>query len=304
MPAPVYVSAIAHTLGTKVAIADLDEPVLRAHLGSLHEQGLRHCRVSTQPPAALAAAAARETLRRAGDPAVGAVVYCTDTRPELGHSSDLWDFLQRVDRPESHGVVVGGSGCGNLGPGLTTAGGLVRAEDAAVLLVTTDRVTHGSRYLANGETVLSDGAAACLVGPRPVGPSFAVRGLASSVRAGLEATARMSVAKVSARAIGATARKAAAPRPVADVGVLVTGNYGHTPRAFLAMSAGIAPDRVHCPDLAEVGHCFSSDVLIGLAGLLADDAVAPGEPVMLLTASPRSWSVAVVTREDGPGSGS
>ncbi|MFC4856101.1 hypothetical protein [Actinophytocola glycyrrhizae] len=299
MPAPVYVSAIAHTLGTKVALTELDEPVVRERLDSLHEQGLRHCRVSTEPPAALAAASARATLRRAGDPAIDAVVYCTDTRPELGHSSDLWDFLQRVERPTSHGVVVGGSGCGNLGPGLTTAGGLVRAEDATVLLVTTDRVTDGTRYLANGETVLSDGSATCLVGPRPVGPSFAVRGLASSVRADLEATGRMSVARVSARAIGATARKAAAPGSVPDRGPFLTGNYGHTPRAFLAMSAGIAPERVHCAGLADVGHCFSADVLIGLAALLEDDGVAPGEPVVLLTASPRSWSVAVVERVDG-----
>ena len=298
--APVYLSAISHSVGTKVALADLDDPVLQSRLGTLHDQGLRHCRITTEQPVALAAASAIDSLRQAGEPDVGAVVYCTDTRTDVGQTGDLWDFLLRIDRPASHGIVLGGSGCGNLGPGLATASGIVRAEETPVLLVTTDRVAAGTRYLPNGETVLSDGSACCLVGARPVGPSFVVRGLASSVRADVESSpTKMSVARATAHAIAATARRATEPRSPADFGLLVTGNYGHTPRALLAMSAGIAPERVHCPTLAEIGHCFSADVLIGLAALLEEDRPELREPVMLLTASPRSWSVAFVERVDG-----
>jgi 3-oxoacyl-[acyl-carrier-protein] synthase III len=298
--APVYLSALSHSLGTKVAMARVDDPVLHSRLDTLHDQGLRNCRVTTESPVALAAASALGTLHRSGDQDVGAVVYCTDTRPEVGHTGDLWDFLLQIGRPASHGVVLGGSGCGNLGPGLATARGIVHADGTTVLLVTTDRVAGGTRYLPNGETVLSDGSASCLVGARPVGPSFVLHGLASSVRADVESSpTRMSVARATAHAIAATARRATEPRSPADFGLLVTGNYGRTARSLLAMSAGVPPEQVYCATLADVGHCFSADVLIGLAALIEEDRPELREPVMVLTASPRSWSVAVVERVDG-----
>ncbi|MFE4924877.1 hypothetical protein [Streptomyces sp. NPDC056661] len=296
----VYLSAISHSLGAKVALPELNDPEVRERLDTLHEQGLRHCRVSAKPPVTLATESACATLDRANRSDVDTIVYCSDTPPHVGRSRDLWDFQLSIDHPASPGIVVGGSACGNLGPGLAIASSQVRTEGSTVLLVTTDRLTAGTRYLANGETVLSDGAASCLVGPRPEGPSFALRGLASSVRADAEQSSKsLAVAQVTARTIGHARSRAVDPPSAHNIKLLLTGHYGRAPRAFLAMSAGVAPEHVHHPRLADVGHCFSADVLIGLADLLQSDTVANGELVMLLTASPRSWSVAIVERVEG-----
>ncbi|MGK5627819.1 hypothetical protein [Streptomyces sp. URMC 123] len=302
-PSPVYLSSIAFATGERLSLEALEErdgAALAGRRDLLHEQGLRHARVSGLPLPELAAASARRTLEAAAGPAVGAAVYCTDTPADTSATVDLWDFLAAVSRDDLPAVVVGGSGCGNLGPGIAAARNSVLVDGVpAALLVTVDRVKDGPRFLPGGTTVLSDGAASCLISAEPVGqgPAFRIRSLATGFQLDVEASASpLAVARATTKAVGRTVRGALAPLGLAprDVRSVVTGNYGDTSRSFLAMAAGVDPRRALCPRLADIGHCFSADVLITLADLSERDAPPPGEPLLLLTSSARSWSAIVV----------
>jgi len=297
---PVYLSAIASALGEKIPLVEIADDVVREQLGALHSQGLKHCRVTSAPATQLAVASARRTLDGVPTETVEAIVYCTDTAPEKTTTGDVWDFLLELGLPGTPATVVGGSGCGNLGPGLAVARDLILAGGVStVLLVTADRVRDETRYLANGQTALSDGAASCLITSRPRGTAFRIHGPASSFKVDIgTATARpIIVAKATAQTIQGTVRRVIEPLSLApaDFRYLLTGNYGLSAQAFLATSAGIPLDQVYCPLLAQVGHCFSADVLLGLASLLETDQVSHGDRALLLAMSPRSWAVAAAT---------
>jgi 3-oxoacyl-[acyl-carrier-protein] synthase-3 len=170
---------------------------------------------------------------------------------------------------------------------------------STVLLVTSDRMRDQTRYMDNGQTVMSDGAASCIVSSQPPpGPSFEIRGLASSFRAdiGTVAVSRIMIARATVEAVENTVRQAIESSSLTprDFRYLLTGNYGHTPRELLAGSAGVPMNRVYCPMLDQIGHCFAGDVIVGLGSLQETGKIDDGDHVLLLTASPRSWSVAVL----------
>ncbi|PCG84208.1 hypothetical protein CIB93_20545 [Streptomyces sp. WZ.A104] len=296
----VYLSGFAHAAGERVPLAELDDATVADHAERLREQGLRHVRVSASPVPELATASARATLAAAGDASVDSAVLCTDTPAAVSPTMDLWDFLAGTGRSDLPGAIVGGSGCGNLGPGLAAARDAVRAGTASsVLLVTADRVSTGTRYLPSGTTVLSDGAASCLVSREPVGdgPAVRLRSLSLGVRLDTESSAReLAVARATTRAVGGIVRRALEPLGLErrDVGKILMGNYGDASRSFLALAAGVDPRRAHCPTQADLGHCFSADILVNLAELARRGEAVPGEPVLLLASSPRSWAAALV----------
>lgn len=295
---PVYLSSFGHAFGEPVPLAELDDPGVHALLTELTDEGLKYCCVSTSSVTELAAASSRATL--AGQEPVDAIVFCTDTSPELTPTSEVWDLLLALDLPRTPITFVGGAGCGNIGPGLSAARALILVEGASrVLLVTSDRQQQRTRYLDNGRTVMSDGAGSCLVTATPTGPGFAVRGLSNSFRAdiGTVTERRISVARATAQAIEDTVRRLTGPLSLTarDFRYLLMGNYGHTAQEFLAMSAGLPTRRVYCPMLDRTGHCFAADVLVSLGDLVATRDVADGDRVLLLTASPRSWSAVALT---------
>lgn len=296
----VYLSSFASALGDQILLEDADDEGLHHHLAALHEQGLKHCLVSECSVAGMAATSSRQTLAAVPDAQVGAIVFCTDTAPELTPTCEGWDLLLKLGLPRTPVTLVGGSGCGNLAPGMSVARSLIMLDGlAAVLLVTSDRMRALTRYLDNGQTAMSDGAASCIVSSQPPpGPSFALRGQASSFRAdiGTVAVRRIIVARETVEAIEDTVRQAAEPLSLTprDFRYLLTGNYGRTARELLAESAGVPADRVYCPKLDQTGHCFAADVIISLGSLLDTDMIDDGDHVLLLTASPRSWSAAVL----------
>jgi 3-oxoacyl-[acyl-carrier-protein] synthase III len=296
----VYLGSFASELGKQVALEDANDDGVYRQLAALREQGLACCRVTDRSVASLAAASSQQSLAAAGGADAGAIVFCTDTAPELTPTSEAWDLMLELGLPRTPVTVVGGSGCGNLEPGLSVARSLILLDGlATVLLVTSDRNRARTRYLDNGQTVMSDGAASCIVSSQPVpGPSFSLRGLARSFRAdiGTVAVRRIMVARATVEAVETTVRRAveALPLAVGDIRYLLTGNYGRTPLELLAESAGFPADRVYGPMISQNGHCFAGDVLVGLGSLIETDELDDGDHVMLLTASPRSWSAAVL----------
>lgn len=302
--ATVYLSGLAHELGTRTPLARIDEPTLREQLETLHRQGLRHCRVADRSVADLAAGSARRTLAAVPPDTVDAVVFCTDTSPELSPTAEVWAFLDAVGLPRTPATFVSGSGCGNLGPALTVARGMVLTGDrSAVLVVTADRVRSGTRYLANGQTAMSDGAASCVVSTTSFGAGFELRALADSCRVdiGTIAVTPILVARATTQGIRAAVRGVTEPLSLAtdDFRYLLTGNYGRSALEFLATSAGVPTDRVVTPLLADTGHCFAGDALITLSSLVDGDQIGDGDQALVLTVSPRSWSAAAVRHIGG-----
>ncbi|MFI6325065.1 hypothetical protein ACIBG8_46645 [Nonomuraea sp. NPDC050556] len=296
--AALYLSDIGYTLGEPTPVASVvGDREARDSLDILRQEGVESYRVSESTPAQLAAASCLpQTV--AGLSGSAGVVYCTDSPPSMTLTDDMWDFLCQTGIPDRTAVVSGGSGCGNLGPGLAVARGLLMGgEHMDILLVTTDRVITGTRFVASGLTVLSDSAASCRVTAEPPERGFRVTGMASLVRA---ATRHHGQGLASARSL-ITAVGQLVPRAfrnsessATESRHLLTGNYGVTPRSLLAMAAGLEPEAHYAPRVGELGHCFSADILISLADLDADGSLAHGDQLMLIASSPKAWSVVAV----------
>ncbi|MGV9295815.1 hypothetical protein [Amycolatopsis sp. NPDC003676] len=301
--AGVYLSFPECVTGDQVSVDELPDDSVRRELQLLREQCVGHCRVSARPLLELAAESASGTWLRAGRPPLDSVVFCTDTSFDGGVSGALGDLLGRLGAPVGSALAVGGSGCGNLGPGLATARNLIQANGAsAVLLVTADAVGDGARYLPSSTTVLSDGAAACLVTSEPAGKSFKVLGLASSFHADKGAPSGL----VNAKGIVALVRRAVAgafaelPVSAESCRFLLTGHYGRTTCALLALAARVDPKNVYRPLADEMGHCFAADVLAGLGRLAQDPAGEPGDVVLLVTTGSRSCTAVVAMLTEAP----
>lgn len=297
---PIYVSAISYLLGEETLLSDIADPVLQEQIPALHAQGLKYCRTANRSTSGLAAESVRKSLEGITGQSVAAIVFCTDSEPEKTTTSDIWDFLIELGMPATPVTVVGGSGCGNLGPGLSVARNLVLVDGISpVAVVTADRVTNGTRFLPNGQTAMSDGAASCIVDSRSYGAGFQLQRLNArfQVDIGTTSTRPIIVAKATAQAareavLGVAESLSMTP---ADFRFLLLPNYGLSAQKFLATSAGVPMEQVYCPFLDQVGHCFSADVLLALTSLMDTDGVQAGDHLLLLTMSPRSWSVVAVT---------
>ncbi|MFB6887865.1 hypothetical protein ACFCX4_00910 [Kitasatospora sp. NPDC056327] len=299
----VHLSGIAVEWGGRVPIAALDDPSVAAELENLHAGGLRHCRVAAQDVVELATAAARGSLAAAGLTSVDAVVHATDSPYRETATKDGWALLAGAGVPAAPGVAVGGSASANLAAALRVATGLLTAERLdTVLLVSADRITGGPRYQPVGVTVLSDGAASCLIGRRPYGPGYRVLGSSTVVRAdAVEVSNSLKAANLVKVGVTEALRRlnGQLPDPGRGFRHLITGNYSLATRTFLSRLCGIELSAVHTPEVAEVGHGFSADLLSGLASLREQGPAGPGDRVLVLATSPRSWSLIALEHTDG-----
>jgi 3-oxoacyl-[acyl-carrier-protein] synthase-3 len=217
---------------------------------------------------------------------------------------DLWELLRGLDTPRTPAVVVNGNGCGNLALALGVACNSVRAEEghSGVLIVVADRLDDpDERYQPNGQTILSDGAASCLVGTQVPTAGFRLLGISVRQRADFDHGAVPSMAGV--RVVMAGVEEAvedlrtkmqSTEDDTPAYSRLVTGNYGVSTRGFLALAAGMDTADDYAPHASDVGHCFAADLLVNLATLQEHKEVRPGERLLLLATSSRSWSAMAV----------
>jgi 3-oxoacyl-[acyl-carrier-protein] synthase-3 len=292
MTTDVYLSAVSYELGERVPIADLADEPLRAELAMLADEGMKYCRVATVPLAELASASARRTMAEGRTPEL--IVYSQDTftgQPAVGVARLAVD----AGIPRTPAITVGGNGCGNLGPGLRVASGLLHAEElTSVLVVTADRATGDTRYLPDGLTVLSDAAASLLVTSELTTPGFRLLGLAVSSRADLgESSDDIAAAKAVLSGIRPAARRvldAAGVKP-GDCRRVLVGNYGNAMRTMFATAVGFGRGDAYAPLVAEHGHCFAADILIGLRTLVDSGEVADGDLLLGITTGRHAWTV-------------
>jgi len=288
----VFVSSFSFNVGERTAIGDLADPAVSANIDELHREGIRFCRVSDQPAYELAASAARGSLAAAGvDPT--SAIYCAESPGAESFCDDVWSFLLMAGLPSIPSVVISGNACANVVPALTVARNTVLSDpEARVLVVSTNRREYATRFLANGTSVLSDGAAACLVSGRPYGDGFRLLGVGDAMTADFPGAGTVSAG---IRAVMRGVKRAALGLPQVDhrgYDVMVTGNYAASVRRLFATAAGVDAHVLHDRLAEDIGHCSSADLLIGLADAKEDGHMQPGDRVLVLGASPRSWSCA------------
>ena len=301
---PVYISSIAYELGARTPLERFGTVVIERERDALRAEGIVHCRVATRSAPDLAVRSAGRTLALAGVPQPDSIVYSSESFGGGGVTMDLWDLLRGLDAPRIPAIVVNGNGCGNLALALATARNSVRAEEghSGVLVVVADRLDDpDERYQPNGQTILSDGAASCLVGARVPASGFRLLGISVRHRADFDPRAVPAMAGV--RVVMAGVEEAVedlrAKVPPTEHGALeysrlVTGNYGVSTRRFLALATGMDTADDYAPHASDMGHCFAADLLVNLATLQERKEVRPGERLLLLATSSRSWSAMAV----------
>ncbi|MBF9129221.1 hypothetical protein I0C86_09565 [Plantactinospora sp. S1510] len=290
-----YLSSTSYTHGERRLIRDLgeagcDDPRLK-------DDRLEAYRETTASALAMATEVGARTVAAAGV-SPDFVVYATE-------STDAEDALVRSARladglgcPGSVVMSVAGHGCGNLGLLLHVADGLLGTSRAAsVLLITSDRVVSRPRIMADGLSVLSDGAAATLASreaPPGGSPGFLVHGLAMSCDWNADPGGDPISAQKRSVRLGRSA--AAALRSASGHGPreftrAIFSNYRYGSQRFLAGAAGFAPAQLLTGPTDEYAHCFAADLLVNCDLLATAGAFALGDRLALSATGPHTWAM-------------
>ena len=303
--ADVYVDCFSHALGDTKAHVSESETAGRllssaADLGSAGFEWHHMCEPSTTAYD-LAAAAVRqlpEPELRAG---VDAIVYAT-CLPGNGNVGDpaRWrasgDVMHLMDFPGSRlqadfglddAVVVGitQQGCTTMLGALRMARALLAAEPGwrRVLCVTADRFPEGSLY-EHSYNLISDSAAACLVGRAPAG--FRMVTSHQITNGGLHRATNDetlgSYFSYITLLINQTLQRAGLD--AGDITWVVPQNTNRAAWQIMPRVIKIEPSRVWQPSLPDNGHAISADNLINLASLATSGQVRRGDRVLLVVA--------------------
>jgi 3-oxoacyl-[acyl-carrier-protein] synthase-3 len=293
-----FLSSISSEIGRAVPLDGLDDERVQQCLEQLSLDGLTTCLVTDRPPVETASLCSRRSLRTATDPITpDLAVLCSDT---LAPNKPGWaarTFANGIGLPDLPVMNVSGSDCGNLGMGLRVACGVMAAEElSTVLLVTSDHADGRSRYLPNGLTVLSDGAASGVLTARPEARGFAILGMASASAPQSNDPTTPSGALTIMRSVRRITRQVLGRLGITamDCCYLVIGNYGRSAQSLFANAAGFPESALCTPLLKEVAHCYSVDLLLTLRHLAERDEVKSGDRLMLLSTGTRSWTAIVV----------
>lgn len=318
--ANVYVDHFVHVMGELKAHVTESEAARRlvSSAADLSAAGFEwHHRCAPETTAYdLAAAAVRQLPGlRAG---VDAIVYAT-CLPGNGNVGDpeKWrvsrDVTHLMDFPGSRlqadfgltrAVVVGltQQGCTTMLGALRVAKALLATEPGwrRVLCVSADRFPDGSLY-EHARNLISDSAAACLVGTAPAGFRMVASHHITNGglhRAGNDETLGSYFAYLT---LLITQTMARAGRDVEDIAWVVPQNTNRAAWRVMPRLAGFAADRIWQPSLPDNGHAISADTIVNLASLAASGRIRPGDLVLLVVAGYGiDWQAAVLEAVEVP----
>ncbi|MFF2354892.1 3-oxoacyl-[acyl-carrier-protein] synthase III C-terminal domain-containing protein [Kitasatospora sp. NPDC058115] len=295
-----HLGAIAYEHGDRHGIAELSGQLDAELLAP--DSGLAHFRACDREIHQLAQAAAVRTLAACPQPP-DLLLYVTEN--DRTSSDSLVHLARSLDLPGIRYLRVSGHDCGNLGPALLLAEQAVGSgAHRRVLVLLADRVLDGDRSQADRLSVVSDGAAACLVSAEPLdapGPRYAVHGVSTATAAATPAATPggdgdriLGTVALSVTATGAITRRTG--RQPADFDHLLFPNYRTISQQFLCSAMGAPVDRLLIGPVAEFGHCFSADVLVSLAHCADTGRIRPGDHVLAFGDGPNSWTSLAVER--------
>ncbi|WP_227979788.1 3-oxoacyl-[acyl-carrier-protein] synthase III C-terminal domain-containing protein [Nocardia spumae] len=296
----VYLHGIAYAVGAREPIASL--PPLRADPALLRDMrglGLNHYCRAEQSPLELAAEVVSATLARVPVDAaeIDLLIYATSS-PESGTlaGGEFLRFCERFGLTRATPIGVTLAECANFGSALRIAHSLVAAGSARnVLVITADACPDpDARILRDAVSVLSDGAASCLITsahPSRIEVLGANQGTNQLIRvATMPALAGLTKRGLS-RAVADMLDRAGLDR--GDVRRIIANNVNEEAVRFMAESAGLEHDLCYLDNVGDYAHVHSADNLINLQTYL-EDGVAPGEVVMTISHGFGTWGVALL----------
>src|SRR5262245_37688454 len=303
--ADVFVDSFAYSLGErKLHVREsAAEGRLLSTAGDLESAGFQWHHICGSSTSAYDLAAAA-TAQLAGADQLGeidAVVYAT-CLPENGNAGDRaeWERTRDVkylmDFPASRlqadfglrrAVVLGlnQQACTAMLGSMRVAAALLGAEPdwQRVLCVTADRFPAGAVY-EQAYNLISDGAAACVVGRRPAG--FRLITVHQITNGGLgRADDDETVGSYFAytqRLVTETLARAALT--AGDLDWVITQNTNDKAWQILCRLLRIDHGKVWCPSMPDTGHVISADNIINLERLVAAGRVRPGDRIALIMA--------------------
>jgi 3-oxoacyl-[acyl-carrier-protein] synthase-3 len=291
---PVYLSSIGYVHGEPRATEGLLDQAPEAVVALLAE--VPTYRASDREIWRLAVDAAQQSLCAAHQrPQL--LVYVSENEPDA--TGAVARFVDTLGLNDVEYLTMAGHDCGNFVPALRIAhDAVVAGRCDTVLLVLADSVPARNRLMLNGMSVLSDGASACVVSNTVTttpGAQFRVSGLAGRTSVRLNAAAGTDqTILTTVQLAGDSVRDLLelSKRTRDDYRHVVFGNYRMTSQRFLTTALRFPPDRLLTGAVAELGHCFSADVLVTLAQRYDDGVVTAGDRVLASATGPHSWSVA------------
>jgi 3-oxoacyl-[acyl-carrier-protein] synthase III len=305
----VFVGSLGHALGARKV--HLRESAAAGRLRSAPEDletaGFRwhHVCEPSETGYDLAAAAVRETGDLGGD--VDAIVYATCLPTNAGITSVDRDVKGLMDFPASRlqaelglsrAIVVGlhQQACTGMLGAIRLAAALLATEPGwrRVLCVTADRFPEDAWY-EQAYNLISDGAAACVVGREPAAfRLLTVHQLTNGglARAGDDETVGTYFGYTHRVVREALARIGMSP---GELDWIVTQNTHEKAWLILARLLGVDHRIVWCPSTADAGHVISADVIVNLSALLASGRVRAGQRIALVMAGfGLNWQCAVL----------
>lgn len=287
-----HLSAISYELGEPHAVAELGEEIA-ADVGR-PDQGLEYFLVSGQEPRQLARSVCERTLgKSAGPPDL--ILYVSENDPRAAESP-AW-IAHDAGLADVRHLTLSGHGCGNLGPALQVArDALDSGRHERILLVLADCARDGERLMASGLSVFSDGAAACMVTREPAeaeGCQLLVTALSSRIRVelgpGQSGQSLLTKVELAEMSVADILRDTGRTREEFDYALLP--NYRTISQKFLVTALGVPMQRLLFGPVAELGHCFSNDILITVDRYTTSGRLKPGDRLLACMPGTYSWSM-------------
>jgi 3-oxoacyl-[acyl-carrier-protein] synthase-3 len=214
-------------------------------------------------------------------------------------------FAHRMDMLETPITGLGFGECTNAMIGLEHACMLVETGRAnTVLLISTDVACAKEQRMTSGQTICSDGAAACIVSREPYGNGYSFELLAFAKAFHHLSRANMSNPAKAFRDISTAAvrcKKDVTSRVDAPIAKWIPNTGSHEVAKAFSSVLGIPTKDFYMANLAKNAHVFSTDQLINLLDWAAEfevqaGTVACGVATGLSGSSVAAWKVSRTPR--------
>ncbi|MEO7262653.1 MAG: 3-oxoacyl-ACP synthase [Jatrophihabitantaceae bacterium] len=228
----------------------------------------------------------RRTLDSAGVPAaqVDALVLCSTsiTKPVEDHGQFFAEVLTGLGLGNIgfYGITL--NRCTNLLAGIDLATALVASgRYRRVLVITADRVLDESQRMVS-YALFSDGAASCLIGSEPTGPTFEVLGCANAQ----DVDALVHTAEISSELARTVNDRLLEPHGMKldDICGVMHLNIFLPLMVVKERQANYTAEQIYTGNITRVGHCYAADPLINLL----DRPTHPGHHYLLVASVPGS----------------
>lgn len=297
----VFMTGIAHTTGDPRPITDIEPIAAEPRLvDALHEVGLATYRRARDSPVDMAAACIAETLDQSRIPASGIdILMLASSTIGFGQieNTELLRLSERFGLSHATPIGISAAECANFGTALHLARTLVASGEArTVLLVTADACTAPEqRLLRQVNSVISDGAASCLVTTEPARIEILTTATATDQLIRV-ATNPDTIAALTRRTLLGLVDEVLSRADIdrTQIRQVITNNINTEALRFMTLSAGLDHNLCYVDNVADFAHVHSADNLLNLQSYLEDGA-APDQIVLTISHAFGTWALALLS---------